>query len=50
MKIKELEARGVTLEKLLRGEGADFELSNSKNDEHLVKELLEIWRNITELR
>ncbi|XP_030375845.1 F-actin-monooxygenase Mical isoform X2 [Scaptodrosophila lebanonensis] len=52
VQLKELEARGVLIEKALRGEAQNFEsLDMSKdNDEKLLKELLEIWRNITALK
>lgn len=57
MKIKDLETRGVEIEKLLRGEGQNLDqLSETKlshigsSDEDLLKELLEIWRNITQLK
>lgn len=55
VKIKELEASGVLLEKALRGEGQDLENldpnnSMGANDERLLKELLEIWRNVTQLK
>jgi F-actin monooxygenase len=54
--IKELEERGVRVEKALRGEGENleksFEEGNSMgvNDENLLKELLEILRNITQFK
>ncbi|XP_051863324.1 F-actin-monooxygenase Mical isoform X12 [Drosophila albomicans] len=52
VQLKELEARGVLIEKALRGEAHNYEnLDSSKdNDEKLLKELLEIWRNITALK
>ncbi|XP_017035706.1 LOW QUALITY PROTEIN: F-actin-monooxygenase Mical [Drosophila kikkawai] len=52
VQLKELEGRGVHIEKALRGEGQNLEnLDSSKdNDEKLLKELLEIWRNITALK
>ncbi|XP_055852122.1 F-actin-monooxygenase Mical isoform X6 [Episyrphus balteatus] len=54
VQLKELEARGVLIEKALRGEGQtidNLEASNmGANDEKLLKELLEIWRNITQLK
>lgn len=54
VKLKELEARGVLIEKALRGEGQDMEnletSSMGASDEKLLKELLEIWRNITQLK
>ncbi|XP_032295307.1 F-actin-monooxygenase Mical isoform X4 [Drosophila virilis] len=52
VQLKELEARGVLIEKALRGEAHNYEnLDTSKdNDEKLLKELLEIWRNITALK
>lgn len=49
--------RGVEIEKDLRGEDQDMELLNESSlshigssDEELLKELLEIWRNITQLK
>jgi hypothetical protein len=57
VQIKELETRGVEIEKALRGEGQDFEAMNNsslsqigRSDEVLLKELLEIWRHITQLK
>ncbi|KAL7729832.1 hypothetical protein ACLKA6_014690 [Drosophila palustris] len=52
VQLKELEARGVLIEKALRGEAHNYEnLDTTKdNDEKLLKELLEIWRNITALK
>ncbi|XP_033232869.1 F-actin-monooxygenase Mical isoform X8 [Drosophila pseudoobscura] len=52
VQLKDLEGRGVLIEKALRGEAQNFEnLDTSKdNDEKLLKELLEIWRNITALK
>ncbi|KAJ6638608.1 [F-actin]-monooxygenase Mical [Pseudolycoriella hygida] len=56
VKLKDLEARGVLLEKALRGEEQNPEVvdqngvSVGANDEKLLKELLEIWRNITQLK
>jgi F-actin monooxygenase len=57
LKIKDLETRGVEIEKLLRGEGQNLEQLNEtklshigSSDEDLLKELLEIWRNITQLK
>ncbi|XP_030239865.1 F-actin-monooxygenase Mical isoform X7 [Drosophila navojoa] len=52
VQLKELEARGVLIEKALRGEAANYEnLDATKdNDDKLLKELLEIWRNITALK
>lgn len=56
VKIKELEAKGVELEKALRGEelvdSGRMEKIKSigANDENLVQDLLDIWRNITELK
>ncbi|XP_032595831.1 F-actin-monooxygenase Mical isoform X2 [Drosophila grimshawi] len=52
VQLKELEARGVLIEKALRGEAHNYEnLDATKdNDEKLLKELLEIWRNITALK
>ncbi|XP_052859195.1 LOW QUALITY PROTEIN: F-actin-monooxygenase Mical [Drosophila gunungcola] len=52
VQLKDLEARGVLIEKALRGEAHNIEnLDATKdNDEKLLKELLEIWRNITALK
>ncbi|ETN64349.1 hypothetical protein AND_003912 [Anopheles darlingi] len=57
VKIEDLEARGVEIEKELRGEGDALKqtLTTSShgggaNDEDLVKEWLEIMRNITQLK
>ncbi|KAH8382516.1 hypothetical protein KR009_003931, partial [Drosophila setifemur] len=52
VQLKDLEGRGVLIEKALRGEGQNIEnLDTTKdNDEKLLKELLEIWRNITALK
>ncbi|XP_043863889.1 F-actin-monooxygenase Mical isoform X5 [Drosophila mojavensis] len=52
VQLKELEARGVLIEKALRGEAQNYEnLDATKdNDDKLLKELLEIWRNITALK
>ncbi|XP_023165273.2 F-actin-monooxygenase Mical isoform X4 [Drosophila hydei] len=52
VQLKELEARGVLIEKALRGEAQNYEnLDTTKdNDDKLLKELLEIWRNITALK
>ncbi|XP_068157142.1 F-actin-monooxygenase Mical isoform X13 [Drosophila tropicalis] len=52
VQLKELEGRGVLIEKELRGEAQHTEnLDLAKdNDEKLLKELLEIWRNITALK
>jgi F-actin monooxygenase len=57
LKIKDLETRGVELEKLLRGEGQNMEQLNEtslshigSSDEELLRELLEIWRSITQLK
>ncbi|XP_037045702.1 F-actin-monooxygenase Mical isoform X2 [Bradysia coprophila] len=56
VKLKDLEARGVLLEKALRGEEQNLEVADyngisvGANDEKLLKELLEIWRNITQLK
>lgn len=51
VKIKELEARGVQIEKTLRGEEPPLEMGSvGANDERLLKDLLEIWRNITALK
>lgn len=56
-KIKDLETRGVEIEKLLRGEDQNLEnvngtisSKNEKSDDELLKELLEIWRSITHLK
>lgn len=52
-----METRGVEIEKLLRGEGQNLEQLNEtklahigSSDEDLLKELLEIWRSITQLK
>lgn len=57
LKIKDLETRGVEIEKLLRGEGQNLEQLNEtklahigSTDEDLLKDLLEIWRSITQLK
>lgn len=55
VQLKELEARGVLIEKALRGESeqhnSNFDTTNiGSNDEKLLKELLEIWRNIKQLK
>ncbi|GAB0092877.1 bMERB domain [Sergentomyia squamirostris] len=55
VQIKELEARGVIIEKVLRGEGSFGEYFNASDpsgasDEKYLKELLEIWRKITQLK
>lgn len=54
VKLKELEARGVLIEKELRGEGHylddDPQVPNTAKDDRLLKELLEIWQNITHLK
>lgn len=51
VKIKELEARGVQIEKTLRGEEPPMDMGSvGENDEKLLKDLLEIWRNITALK
>lgn len=51
VKIKELEARGVQIEKTLRGEEPPMDLGSvGANDEKLLRDLLEIWRNITALK
>lgn len=57
MKIKDLETRGVEIEKLLRGEDQNIEQLNEtslskigSSDEELLKDLLDIWRNITQLK
>lgn len=52
LKIKDLETKGVEIEKLLRGEdGVTVESLNSeKTDDELLKELLDIWRSITQLK
>lgn len=57
LKIKDLETRGVEIEKLLRGEDQNSESlnvaissSNEKSDDELLKELLEVWHFITSLK
>ncbi|XP_036324802.1 F-actin-monooxygenase Mical [Rhagoletis pomonella] len=56
VQLRELEARGVLIEKALRGEGethvSNFETTTNigSNDEKLLKELLEIWRKIKQLK
>jgi hypothetical protein len=57
LKIRDLETRGVEIEKLLRGEDQNIEQLNEtslshigSSDEELLKELLDIWRNITQLK
>jgi hypothetical protein len=57
LKIKDLETRGVEIEKHLRGEEQNLEQLNEANrsptgssDEEMLKELLDIWRNITQLK
>lgn len=58
LKIKDLETRGVEIEKLLRGENVALEnmsettvlSNNERSDEEVLKELLDIWRNITQLK
>ncbi|XP_012156083.1 F-actin-monooxygenase Mical isoform X10 [Ceratitis capitata] len=56
VQLRELEARGVLIEKALRGEGEqhtsnlDTTTNIGSNDEKLLKELLEIWRNIKQLK
>lgn len=57
VQIKELETRGVEIEKALRGEGQNLESMNEtrlsqigSSDEELLKELLELWRHITQLK
>ena len=58
LKIKDLETRGVEIEKYLRGEGQNIEQLNESSlsshvgasDEELLKELLDIWRSITQLK
>lgn len=47
VKIRDLEQRGVDIEKSLRGEGGP---GGSPNDQELLKELFEIWREITKLK
>lgn len=54
VKIKELEARGVLIEKALRGEGEELtaqdpSYSKEANEKRHFKELPELWRNITQL-
>ncbi|KAG5672580.1 hypothetical protein PVAND_002696 [Polypedilum vanderplanki] len=57
LKIKDLETRGVEIEKHLRGEEQNLEQLNESilsqignSDEEMLKELLDIWRNITQLK
>ncbi|KAL7016515.1 hypothetical protein ACKWTF_010045 [Chironomus riparius] len=57
LKIKDLETRGVEIEKFLRGEGQNTEQLNESShsqvgatDEELLKELLDIWRSITQMK
>ncbi|XP_046803698.1 F-actin-monooxygenase Mical isoform X3 [Lucilia cuprina] len=55
VQLKELETRGVLIEKALRGEEQNYDNPDSttnvgSSDEKLLKELLEIWRNITQLK
>lgn len=57
VQLKELETRGVEIEKTLRGEGQNLENLNDtmlsqigSSDEELLKDLLEIWRHITQLK
>lgn len=57
LKIKDLETHGVEIEKLLRGEGQNIENLNESSlstigssDEELMKELLDVWRSITQLK
>jgi hypothetical protein len=46
-----LETKGVEIEKMLRGEGQNLEeLNIGSSDEDMLKDLLEIWRNITQLK
>lgn len=48
VKGKELELRGVSIEKALRGEGGSKE--NSRDETELLKEWFDLMRDITELR
>lgn len=50
LKIKDLETRGVELEKLLRGEGLNLKRSNGNANEDFLKELMDIWSKITDLK
>ncbi|XP_065354133.1 F-actin-monooxygenase Mical isoform X3 [Calliphora vicina] len=55
VQLKELETRGVLIEKALRGEEQNYDNPDTttnigSSDEKLLKELLEIWRNITQLK
>lgn len=57
LKIKDLETKGVEIEKMLRGEGQNMEQLNESSlshigssDEDMLKDLLEIWRKITQLK
>lgn len=57
LKIKDLETHGVEIEKALRGEGQNIEQLNEtglshigSSDEEMLKDLLDIWRNITQLK
>lgn len=57
LRIKDFETHGVELEKMLRGEGKKMEQLNESSlssigssDEDLLKELLVIWQNITQLK
>lgn len=52
-----METHGVELEKTLRGEGQNMEQLNESSlsnigcsDEDLLKELMDVWRNITQLK
>lgn len=49
VKIRDLELRGVEIEKALRGEAGVGGKANP-NDQELLKELFEIWRQITKLK
>lgn len=53
MKIRDYELRGVDIEKSLRGEGRSAGTTTTAanpNDQELLKELFEIWRQITRLK
>lgn len=50
VKIRDLELRGVDIEKVLRGEGKNSSGSSNPNDQELLKELFEIWRQVTKLK
>lgn len=48
VKAKELEEKGVIIEKALRGEGSSKE--NSRDEAELLKEWFDLLRDITDLR